>query len=307
MSLLTELRDAPQPLAVFEAVRLFEGPYMQICDAGWARRLRRRGRAAAPDGPQRSHACRRRATLGVRYALAGTRAQSESGPAQRRFRSRVPRRRRPGGRRDCWTGSAGARWLACAAEIPFRTQCGKRGEAPMGALDGLRVVDFGQWVAGPLAGMLLADQGGRRDSRRPAQRPGVGHARQRRVEPRQVAHRARPQAGRRPAYRRAADRRRRRGDRELPTRRDGPPGPLRGADDHARRPADLPLDARLQRARRAARHRGLGGRRLRWRGYLRGTPRRDAHDAADLHRDPDRLRLRRVRRRDGDCDGARRA
>ena len=29
----------------------------------------------------------------------------------------------------------------------------------MGALDGLRVIDFGQWVAGPLAGMLLADQG----------------------------------------------------------------------------------------------------------------------------------------------------
>ena len=35
MRLLRELRDAPQPLAVFEAVRLFEGPYMQICDAGW--------------------------------------------------------------------------------------------------------------------------------------------------------------------------------------------------------------------------------------------------------------------------------
>ena len=35
MRLLTELRDAPQPLAAFEAVRLFEGPYMQICDAGW--------------------------------------------------------------------------------------------------------------------------------------------------------------------------------------------------------------------------------------------------------------------------------
>ncbi len=29
----------------------------------------------------------------------------------------------------------------------------------MGALDGLRVIDFGQWIAGPLAGMLLADQG----------------------------------------------------------------------------------------------------------------------------------------------------
>src|SRR3990172_3449360 len=29
----------------------------------------------------------------------------------------------------------------------------------MGALDGVRVIDFGQYVAGPLAGMLLADQG----------------------------------------------------------------------------------------------------------------------------------------------------
>src|SRR5438874_8666167 len=28
-----------------------------------------------------------------------------------------------------------------------------------GALDGLRVIDFGQYVAGPLAAMLLADQG----------------------------------------------------------------------------------------------------------------------------------------------------
>src|SRR5688500_12732809 len=29
----------------------------------------------------------------------------------------------------------------------------------MGALDGVRVVDFGQWIAGPLAAMLLGDQG----------------------------------------------------------------------------------------------------------------------------------------------------
>jgi crotonobetainyl-CoA:carnitine CoA-transferase CaiB-like acyl-CoA transferase len=29
----------------------------------------------------------------------------------------------------------------------------------MGPLDGVRVVDFGQWIAGPLAAMLLADQG----------------------------------------------------------------------------------------------------------------------------------------------------
>ena len=28
-----------------------------------------------------------------------------------------------------------------------------------GALDGIRVIDFGQYVAGPLTGMLLADQG----------------------------------------------------------------------------------------------------------------------------------------------------
>ena len=35
MELLRELRSAPEPLAVFEAVRLFEGPYMKICDAGW--------------------------------------------------------------------------------------------------------------------------------------------------------------------------------------------------------------------------------------------------------------------------------
>src|SRR5437868_238784 len=28
-----------------------------------------------------------------------------------------------------------------------------------GALDGIRVIDFGQYVAGPLAAMLLADQG----------------------------------------------------------------------------------------------------------------------------------------------------
>ena len=28
-----------------------------------------------------------------------------------------------------------------------------------GALDGIRVIDFGQYIAGPLAGQLLADQG----------------------------------------------------------------------------------------------------------------------------------------------------
>ncbi len=35
MRLLKALKDDPSPIAVFEAVRLFEGPYMQLCDAGW--------------------------------------------------------------------------------------------------------------------------------------------------------------------------------------------------------------------------------------------------------------------------------
>ena len=35
MRLLRELKNDPAPIAVFEAVRLFEGPYMEICDAGW--------------------------------------------------------------------------------------------------------------------------------------------------------------------------------------------------------------------------------------------------------------------------------
>ena len=29
----------------------------------------------------------------------------------------------------------------------------------MGALDGVRVIDFGQYIAGPMTGMLLVDQG----------------------------------------------------------------------------------------------------------------------------------------------------
>lgn len=35
MRLLLELKDDEAPIAVFEAVRLFEGPYMERCDAGW--------------------------------------------------------------------------------------------------------------------------------------------------------------------------------------------------------------------------------------------------------------------------------
>ncbi len=35
MRLLRELKTDSAPIAVFEAVRLFEGPYMELCDAGW--------------------------------------------------------------------------------------------------------------------------------------------------------------------------------------------------------------------------------------------------------------------------------
>ena len=35
MRLLRESKRRPERLVVFEAVRLFEGPYMQVCDAGW--------------------------------------------------------------------------------------------------------------------------------------------------------------------------------------------------------------------------------------------------------------------------------
>ncbi len=35
MRLLADLQDDAAPIAVFEAVRLFEGPYMERCDAGW--------------------------------------------------------------------------------------------------------------------------------------------------------------------------------------------------------------------------------------------------------------------------------
>src|SRR5438105_2055542 len=45
------------------------------------------------------------------------------------------------------------------------TQCGRAARnsyfraTSMGALDGIRVIDFGQYIAGPLAALMLADQG----------------------------------------------------------------------------------------------------------------------------------------------------
>ena len=62
MRLLKALKDDPSPLAAFEAVRLFEGPYMQLCDAGWLvateddtalRRLMARNRLTRAEAEQR--------------------------------------------------------------------------------------------------------------------------------------------------------------------------------------------------------------------------------------------------------------
>ena len=45
--------------------------------------------------------------------------------------------------------------------LSTRSSCakGRRGDGKQGALDGLKVVDFGQYIAGPLLAMLLADAG----------------------------------------------------------------------------------------------------------------------------------------------------
>jgi len=65
-----------------------------------------------------------------------------------------------------------------------------RGSAPIpehtGALHGLRVIDFGHYIAGPLAGMLLADQGGKTAGRSGSYPSGVCH-----LESRQAVRRDR--------------------------------------------------------------------------------------------------------------------
>ena len=44
-----------------------------------------------------------------------------------------------------------------------------------GALDGIRVIDFGQYLAGPLAALLLADQGAEVIRVDPPSGPGWRH------------------------------------------------------------------------------------------------------------------------------------
>src|SRR4051812_19969388 len=43
--------------------------------------------------------------------------------------------------------------------MPGDWRAGYDGEAMSGALDGIRVIDFGHYIAGPLAAVMLADQG----------------------------------------------------------------------------------------------------------------------------------------------------
>ena len=78
-----------------------------------------------------------------------------------------------------------------------------------GALDGVRVLDLGQYVAGPLAAMLLADQGAdvvRVDPPPPPPRGGGGRAgRPRRTRPGTAASGASPStSARTPIARRRA-------------------------------------------------------------------------------------------------------
>ena len=57
-----------------------------------------------------------------------------------------------------------------------------------GALEHIRVIDFGQYISGPLAGMLLADQGADVVRIDPPGGPPLGDSGQLHVEPGQAEH-----------------------------------------------------------------------------------------------------------------------
>jgi len=61
-----------------------------------------------------------------------------------------------------------------------------------GVPDGIRVIDFGQYLAGPLAALLLADQGAAGHPRRPTGWAPLAASRQRRIAAWQAQHRAGP-------------------------------------------------------------------------------------------------------------------
>ena len=84
-------------------------------------------------------------------------------------------------------------WLCC------RAVTASTGGLP--PLAGYRVIDFGHYLAGPLAGMLLADQGAEVIKVDRPGHPVLRHARGRRVQPRQAGPGAGPEERRRPRRR----------------------------------------------------------------------------------------------------------
>jgi crotonobetainyl-CoA:carnitine CoA-transferase CaiB-like acyl-CoA transferase len=61
-----------------------------------------------------------------------------------------------------------------------------------GALNGIRVIDFGQYLAGPLAALRLADQGAEVIRVHPLGGPPLAASRQCRIAAWQAQHRAGP-------------------------------------------------------------------------------------------------------------------
>ena len=100
-----------------------------------------------------------------------------------------------------------------------------------GALSGIRVIDFGQYIAGPAGGGDAGRPGRRRHPRRPARRSALEAPRGRLLQSRQAAHLLdlKTPDGRAAAQRLVDERRRR--DRELPARRDDAPGLGSDGDD----------------------------------------------------------------------------